>query len=172
MLKSDIEKKQEVHIMKIFPWFDCTNRDVVGVRYALGEHYEKLDALYKAGWSIDAQEYRTVENGNITFTYPNAQGLLIPEPENPVDSEAIAVYLRLKANKKDIRPQSAAVRIGYLSRTSDLRKYIKHATIVPMQCEDMMCDDTKARDFRVTIFHAPLKLTSKEYKDNANFDQK
>lgn len=157
----------EVHIMKIFPWLDCSDEYVVGIRYALGEHYEKLDALYRAGWSIDAHEYRTSTNDTTAFTYLDAQGLLLPEPENPADPQAVAVYLRLKANIKGIRPQSAAVRVGYLPRHSILKRNIKQATTVLLQCQDTISDVTKARDFDITVFHAPVKLTSKEYEDNA-----
>ncbi|MBC9709650.1 MAG: hypothetical protein H9W80_10560 [Enterococcus sp.] len=151
--------------MKIFPWLDDWT-SVVGIKYALGNGAEVLDKLEDAGWVIDAEENCDILDEIAQYVYL-AEGLLLPEPENPADPHAVAVYLKFKAVKKSMRPHRMAVRIGYLPRESNLKKQIKRATIVKIRCQDTYHSMDAEHDFCASVVNAPLKLTSKEYKDNA-----
>ena len=152
--------------MKIYPWIDCTAAAVVGIKYALGEDCNVLNKLNDDGWVIDGTESADMLEETYVYKY-FAEGMLLPEPENPVDPKAVAVYLRFRATKKSMRPQRMAVRIGYLPQKSVYRKYIKKATTVKIRCCDMISDMNSARYFDAKIVDSPLKLTSGEYKKHA-----
>ena len=110
--------------MKVYPWLDSIAAPVVGTKYALGEGCELLNKLDDTGWVIDGTEssYMLEE----AYVYKHiAEGMLLPEPENPVDPKAVAVYLRFVATKKSMRPHKMAVRIGYLPEESRYKKRIK-----------------------------------------------
>lgn len=152
--------------MKVYPWLDSAAAPVVGITYALGEHCKVLNKLEDTGWVIDGTE--SVEMLEETYMYRYiAEGMLLPEPENPEDPKAVAVYLRFRATKKSMKPQKMAVRIGYLPAESSYKKYIKKATTVKIRCCDMISGTTPARRFDAEIVDVPLKLTSKEYKEMA-----
>ena len=166
MPKTKTNQKTEVLIMKIYPWLDCTTVAVVGTRYALGEGNEVLDQLEDAGWIIDAKESSDIRSEIYQYFY-HAEGMLLPEPENPADPKAVAVYLKFKATKKSMRPHRIAVKIGYLPRDSDYRAKIKRATLVKIHCLDTYSDANPGHDFSASVMDSPLKLTSGEYKKHA-----
>lgn len=152
--------------MKIYPWLDSIAASVVGTKYALGEGCELLNKLDDTGWVIDGTEssYMLEE----AYVYEHiAEGMLLPEPENPVDPKAVAVYLRFVATKKSMRPHKMAVRIGYLPEESRYKKRIKKATMVKIHCRDMIFGTDPARYFDAEVVDVPLKLTSKEYEGMA-----
>ena len=156
----------EVRTMKIYPWLDCTAVAVVGTRYALGEGNEVLDQLEYAGWVIDAKESSDIRSEIYQYVY-HTEGMLLPEPENPADPKAVAVYLKFKATKKSMRPHRIAVKIGYLPRDSDYKAKIKRATLVKIHCLDTYSDANSGHDFSASVMDSPLKLTSGEYKKHA-----
>ena len=156
----------EVYIMKIYPWLDAGGAPVVGTRYALGESNEVLDQLEDAGWVIDAKESSDIRSEIYQYVY-HAEGMLLPEPENPADPKAVAVYLKFKATKKSMRPHRMAVKIGYLPRDSDYKAKIKRATLVKIHCLDTYSDANPGHDFSASVMDSPLKLTSGEYKKHA-----
>lgn len=156
----------EVYIMKIYPWLDAGGAPVVGTRYALGEGAEVLDQLEEAGWVIDAKESSDMMSEVYQYIY-QAEGMLLPEPDNPVDPKAVAVYLKFKATKKSMRPHRMAVKIGYLPRDSEYKRKIKRATLVKIHCQDSYRDTDPEHDFSAIVMDSPLKLTSSEYKKNA-----
>lgn len=147
--------------MKIYPWLDSTV-PIVGTRYALGEGAELLDKLEGSGWVIDAKELSDMTEEVYQYVY-QAEGMLLPEPENPADHEAIAVYLKFKATKKSMRPHRIAVKIGYLPRYSEFKENIKHATLVKIRCLDTYHGTEAGHDFSASVINVPLKLTSREY---------
>jgi hypothetical protein len=152
--------------MKIYPWLDSAAASVVGVTHALGEHCKVLNELEDTGWAIDGTE--SVDMLEETYVYRYiAEGMLLPEPENPVDHNAVAVYLRFRATKKSMKPQKMAVHIGYLPKESSYKKHIKKATTVKIRCCDMISGTTPARRFAAEVVDVPLKLTSREYEGMA-----
>ena len=149
--------------MKIYPWLDSAATTVVGIKHALGEGCELLNKLEDAGWIIDGTESSDMLEENYVYRYM-AEGMLLPEPENPVDPNAVAVYLRFRATKKSMRPHKMAVRIGYLPEKSSYKRHIKKATMVKIHCRDMISGMSPARYFDADVVDVPLKLSSKEYK--------
>lgn len=92
--KSEIEK-QEVKIMKVLIWRgDREIERVTGVYYQIGENCEDLLKLLDSGWTFDGTTEPDPESDqDADITLIHGKGILVPEPDNAVDSDAIAVYL-------------------------------------------------------------------------------
>ncbi|MBC9709658.1 MAG: hypothetical protein H9W80_10600 [Enterococcus sp.] len=142
--------------MKLFPWLNCITADITGTKQELGQNYEKLDKLYDAGWRIDTVEQSHLLDDTDAYFY-DAEGLLLPE------EHGIAVYLKLKADKRSMRPQHTAVKIGYLDKGSKLARRITHATMAKIHCKDVCFNSTMAKRFHAYVIGAPPKLTTDEY---------
>lgn len=139
----------------ILPWFNNTE-NVVGTTHTLGEDYSTLDKLYSAGWRITGEESMREITDGCTYTYDNAEGLLMPEPDNP---DVIGVYLKFVA-KKSI--PMIAVKVGYLTEDSTLKKSINRPTVVRLHCNDRFHDIT-GRRFSIKVAVTPRKISPEEY---------
>lgn len=117
--------------MEVNMWYgDHYIEDVVGIRHAIGNNGEKLMKILGKGWGIEG---KAEETNNIAVEITRGSGILWPEPDNPTDSEAVAVYLKLGITNIDRvprpTPKKLMIKIGYLPKDSSLKKMIKF----PMQ---------------------------------------
>lgn len=157
--------------MKVLNWLgDRTVAKVVGVYHQLGENCEKLITLSKAGWTIAGESKFTPEDGNDADIFTiNSSGILTPEPDNPIDKEAVAVYLKFvlkkDSNLKPSRqiPERFALKIGYLPKDSILKQHIKYPTRVNIRCRTI---SEGKNYFQAEIIGIPTALTPEGIKNN------
>lgn len=128
--------------MKVFMWHgDREIERVTGVYYSIGWACEKLKALERAGWEFAGDSEPAPEDNNDVFaSIIHGEGILLPEPDNPTDDKAVAVYLKFVS--KDKLPRECMVKTGYLPRDSKLKERIKHPTQVNIDCHTV-CDWTR-----------------------------
>lgn len=102
--------------MKVLIWRgDREIERVTGVYYQIGENCEDLLKLLDSGWTFDGTTEPDPESDqDADITLIHGKGILVPEPDNAVDSDAIAVYLKFIS--KD--PNKKLEKIIMLSLTS------------------------------------------------------
>lgn len=82
---------------------------------------------------LPAEETVCVETTGVQAGVPWAKlsAILMPEPENPHDPDAVKVLIPLSSGK--------VFHIGYLPRTSELKYRIKTMRPAKVLCEDYTC---------------------------------
>lgn len=160
--------------MKVQRWLgDREVIDVVGVYHQIGEDCEKLIEILHSGWTFAGDSKYTPEEGNDADIYTiDSTGLLVPEPDNPTDNEAVAVYLKFVL-KKDSKikvslhtPSEFMIRIGYLPKDSKLKKRIKYPVQVNIKCRTISAGKNY---FQARIMGVPSFYSYKAAK-NSTFD--
>lgn len=123
--------------MKVLIWRgDREIERVTGVYYQIGENCEDLLKLLDSGWTFDGTTEPDPEsNQDAYITLIHGKGILVPEPDNAVDSEAVAVYLKFVSKDPNKKPTTECmIKIGYLPKDSKLKKRITRPIQVNLDC--------------------------------------
>lgn len=167
-------EKQEAKIVKILFWHgDKSIERVTGVYHQIGDNCEKLQELLNSNWTFAGTSEPDPESNNDTvINIIHGKGLLVPEFQNPADSEAVAVYLKMVEKvRKPNTPPTGMIKIGYLPRKSKLKKAIKRPLQVDLRCRTISAL-AHGNYFQAEVIGLPLgidhkKLTETSFEVNA-----
>ena len=124
---------------KVFLKGRCGDRKierVTGVYYQISKNCEDLLKLLDSGWTFDGvTEPDPESNQDADITLIHGKGILVPEPDNAVDSDAIAVYLKFISKDPNKKPTTECmIKISYLPKDSKLKKRITRPVQVSLDC--------------------------------------
>lgn len=159
--------------MKLLLWRgDKSIERVTGVYYQLGDDCEKLIKLLDANWTFAGDSEPDPEsNADNEINIIQGTGLLVPEPDNTADKEAVAVYLKLVAKiKKPNTPLTGMIKIGYLPKDSKLKKAITRPLQVSLRCRTISAlahgNYFQAEVMGLPLSTDPKKLTETTFEVN------
>ena len=149
--------------MKVLAWRgDREIAKIVGIYYQIGENCEQLLELLDAGWTFDGTTEPDPESDqDATITLIHGKGILVPEPDNPTDPQAVAAYLKFISKNPNNKPTSECmIKIGYLPKDSKLKEQITRPIQVSLNCRTI---STYRRYFQAKVVGIPLNYKSPEY---------
>lgn len=150
--------------MKVLVWRgDREIERVTGVYYQIGYNCEKLSKLLNANWTFAGTVEPDPESDEDTIAkIIHSTGLLVPEPENSVDKDAVAVYLKMATKiRKFGTPPTCMIKIGYLPYDSKLKKAITQPVQVNLRCRTISAL-LHGNYFQAKVIGLPLGLDPKD----------
>lgn len=162
-------EKHEAKIVKVLFWHgDKSIERVTGVYHQIGDNCEKLQELLNSNWTFaGTSEPETESNNDTVINIIHGKGLLVPESQNPADSEAVAVYLKMVEKvRKPNTPPTGMIKIGYLPRESKLKKAIKRPLQVDLRCRTISAL-AHGNYFQAEVIGLPLGIDHKKLTETS-----